>query len=409
MANSTKTAYAQQTSPSERATDLQRNVNITNILSKDSPLVTVEYQGNSTVVLRADEESLLLLNGNTSSLNRMRKTLHNNSPELYDSSELLKRSFFDRLQGKPFWIWNKDEHIQTDIDMDGDCCFNHIIGLPTKNGIEHRMYPYEKTLYDILESTTKHLWVKKATGLGITEFMLRYMAWLALKDNQLDGSQMCVVTGPRVDLAVALIDRMKRLFEPKAGIYFQDKETVLELNGIRIEAFPSHHLDAMRGLPNVSFILLDEADFFPIGQQQDARDVSERYIGKSNPYIVMVSTPNQPDGLFERIERESESKCLYKRLFLDYTYGLDTIYSRDEIDKAKTSPSFEREYNLMYGGHIGNVFSEGSIQIALKKGAEQYDPTNPKTFNEMVNPFAKKVMAVDPGWGLQLVDFAYVS
>jgi hypothetical protein len=39
----------------------------------------------------------------------------------------------------------------------------------------------------------------------------------------------------------------------------------------------------MRGLPNVSFILLDEADFFPPGQQADARDVSERYIAKSNP------------------------------------------------------------------------------------------------------------------------------
>jgi hypothetical protein len=55
-------------------------------------------------------------------------------------------------------------------------------------------------------------------------------------------------------------------------------------------------------LPNVSFILLDEADFFPPGQQQDARDVSERYIAKSNPWIVMVSTPNVPDGLFEKIE-----------------------------------------------------------------------------------------------------------
>jgi hypothetical protein len=74
----------------------------------------------------------------------------------------------------------------------------------------------------------------------------------------------------------------------------------------------------MRGLPNVSFILLDEADFFPSGQQADARDVSERYIAKSNPYIVMVSTPNNaPDGLFERIEKESEYTCLYKRIFLD--------------------------------------------------------------------------------------------
>jgi hypothetical protein len=42
-------------------------------------------------------------------------------------------------------------------------------------------------------------------------------------------------------------------------------------------------------------LLLDEANFFPPGQQQDARDVSERYIAKSNPYIVMVSTPNAPD------------------------------------------------------------------------------------------------------------------
>jgi hypothetical protein len=49
-------------------------------------------------------------------------------------------------------------------------------------------------------------------------------------------------------------------------------------------------------------ILLDEADFFPPGQQQDARDVSERYIAKSNPYIAMVSTTNAPDGLFERID-----------------------------------------------------------------------------------------------------------
>jgi hypothetical protein len=47
---------------------------------------------------------------------------------------------------------------------------------------------------------------------------------------------------------------------------FDTKETVIELNGVKIEAFPSHHLDAMRGLPNVSFILLDEADFFLSGQ-----------------------------------------------------------------------------------------------------------------------------------------------
>jgi hypothetical protein len=97
--------------------------------------------------------------------------------------------------------------------------------------------------------------------------MLRFMAWLCLKDNALSGSQMCIVTGPRIDLAIALIDRMKRLFAGSSNgedlIAFDTKETVIELNNVKIEAFPSHHLDAMRGLPNVSFILLDEGDFFP--------------------------------------------------------------------------------------------------------------------------------------------------
>ncbi|MFL6378902.1 MAG: hypothetical protein ACJ72R_15775 [Nitrososphaeraceae archaeon] len=86
----------------------------------------------------------------------------------------------------------------------------------------------------------------------------------------------------------------------------------------------------------------------------------------------MVSTPNAPDGLFERIEKEREETCIYKRLLLDYTYGLDKIYSLEEIAKAKASPSFEREYNLKYLGHIGNVFNPADIDEALV----QYDITN---------------------------------
>jgi late competence protein required for DNA uptake (superfamily II DNA/RNA helicase) len=253
----------------------------------------------------------------------------------------------ERLHNKPFWIWDKQLHKQEDVKTGGDCCFNHIIGLPQKDGNDKPLYDYEEIVFNslITQNGNKHLWIKKATGLGVSEFMLRSMAWLCLKDNKLSSSQMCIVTGPRIDLAIALIDRMKRLFAGSKGLTttFDTKETVIELNNVKIEAFPSHHLDAMRGLPNVSFILLDEADFFPPGQQQDARDVSERYIAKSDPYIVMVSTPNAPDGLFETIEKEAEDTCLYKRIFLDYTYGIGKIYTAEEIEKAKQSPSFERD------------------------------------------------------------------
>ena len=135
---------------------------------------------------------------------------------------------------------------------------------------------------------------------------------------------------------------MKGIFEKKLGLIFQNKETILELNDCTIEAYPSNHLDAYRALDNPKFITIDEADFFRKGEQEDVRNVSERYIGKSDPYIVMVSTPNAPGGLFEKIEREPEQTCIYKRLLLDYTYGVNKIYTTEELEKAKRSPSFER-------------------------------------------------------------------
>ena len=88
------------------------------------------------------------------------------------------------------------------------------------------MYDYEEIIFDALVTNdgndhtgNKHLWIKKATGLGISEFILRLMAWLCLKDNALSSSQMCIVIGPRIDLAIAMIDRLKTLFAGKGLVF----------------------------------------------------------------------------------------------------------------------------------------------------------------------------------------------
>jgi len=143
------------------------------------------------------------------------------------------------LRDALFWIWDKNQHRREDIKTKGDCCFNHIIGLPKKENGEKPMFDYEKLLYDSLlvpdfsnplkhTFKLKHLWVKKATGLGVTEFFLRFMAWLCLRNNDYRNSQMCIVTGPNQELAIKLIKRMKGLFEEKLGLTFDSKETVLE-------------------------------------------------------------------------------------------------------------------------------------------------------------------------------------
>lgn len=130
------------------------------------------------------------------------KELKKKISSLTSSSEQTKL-----LKGKPFWTWDRDIHKVEDAKTKGSCCFNHIVGLPTKDKIEKPMFDYEKILYDILFPNSdnisdqyfkhKHLWVKKATGLGVTEFILRLMAWLCLKDNSFQDSQMCIVCGPK--------------------------------------------------------------------------------------------------------------------------------------------------------------------------------------------------------------------
>jgi hypothetical protein len=50
----------------------------------------------------------------------------------------------------------------------------------------------------------KHLWVKKATGLGVTEFMLRLVAWLCTSGDGFRNTQACIVTGPNIDIAIGL-------------------------------------------------------------------------------------------------------------------------------------------------------------------------------------------------------------
>jgi hypothetical protein len=51
-----------------------------------------------------------------------------------------RKELFERLPGKPFWIWYVTEHKREDIKTNGDCCFNHIIGLPQKDGIDPKCY-----------------------------------------------------------------------------------------------------------------------------------------------------------------------------------------------------------------------------------------------------------------------------
>jgi hypothetical protein len=60
-----------------------------------------------------------------------------------EGKEKTRKELFQRLQNKPFWIWNVEQHKLEDIRKKGDCCFNHIIALPQKDGNDKPLYDYD--------------------------------------------------------------------------------------------------------------------------------------------------------------------------------------------------------------------------------------------------------------------------
>ena len=298
----------------------------------------------------------------------------------------------------PFWINDPTEHAHIFDETDEQCCFNHYLGLPYTYGKRNPLFDYQiaeqykgqPSIFQAFENNNC-VYVLKATGIGFSELTLRYMCWKAHTGsiNQYKNSQMVIVTGPNIELATKQITRIRSLYFDKLGVQFTSEKTkiVLPPNNVLIQAYPSHNVAAMRGLPKVSIVFIDEGDFFPIGQQVAVRGAAERYLGKSNAKIILGSTPYSINGLMHNIQKEENS--IYKKLFLNYEVGLNKIFSKEDIAKAKTSPSFEREYNLRYAFDIGNVLTEQLIQRCLDL---KYDP-------EHVVWECPKCISVDPAWG----------
>jgi hypothetical protein len=240
----------------------------------------------------------------------------------------------------------------------------------------------------------KHCAILKASALGISELVLRFILWLCLKDNNLRGSQIIIIVGPRLELAVSLCSRLKDLLK-NLDITFTDKETVLNLNGVRIECFPSHHVDSARGLPNVSLIYVDEASFIPDREIDNCMDILLRNIPKSNPWLIISSTPQKPMDMMDQIMKEDPSTSIWKQIWLDYKWGIGKIYDAEEINKIRSSRSFNREFCLKFSGLAGNVLDPAAIDRCISTGG-----TLAKTapLDDWSIP-TKYVMSVDIGWG----------
>lgn len=354
------------------------------------------------------------------------------------ASDLESHVDLTRFRAKPFWIFDKQEHEQARKTLGKDnCCFNHIIGMPVRDGTEMEMFDYEKEIYDSLQNYDR-IWIKKSRGLGVTEFFLRYMAWLCVKDNKMRNSQMAIVVGPNAKLGTDLLTRFRERTGLEKFFTFDTEKSMVKLNGCTITAYPSNHTETLRSPEAMRFIFLDEADFFAINEIKVVVDAIQGYRAKTSPIVVMVSTPNLPGGFYD--QKEKDATFPYHRLYLMFERGMPklkmpneygttdwlstinlilerhdriklsqmtkpekaifakelekafcansdiTIYKLIDIVDAALESSFLREYNGQYGYGIGNLFGTQVIDGII----QDY---------ELKMQDGEKILAVDPAYG----------
>jgi Terminase large subunit, T4likevirus-type, N-terminal len=272
----------------------------------------------------------------------------------------------DIFLDKPFWITNKEKHDLEFLITNGHCCFNHLIGLPVKNNKEYPIFDYELDVVNKIENH-RNIWIKKASGIGATELILRYLTRKILVNNDLQYKSVFIVSGTYMHHSNELKARMENLFRKKfPSIQLDSKFTDLWIKNTNIKIFPSRNVKDLRGYTDISYLFIDEADHFEPSVNSELLHAITRYEEKSNCTTIMVATPNAPNGLFESIEKDPNSK--YTKLKLDCTYGLDTIYDRSFIEKKKLDVEFSREYECLYLRKVGNVFNpiliDQSTQLA---------------------------------------------
>lgn len=298
------------------------------------------------------------------------------------------------LQGIPLWIWdnNLEYHRLMYRYTKGNCCFGHVVGMPEnpKTGVVQPFFPYQQELLLALfndayanpgnaKQRRKHVLVKKAPGAGFTELCIYLMCYLPVAyPHVFYDSQMAVVTGINQMIATRIMKRMKFLLYQKLGIVVDSNENTLDINGCIIECYPAIKPNSYRGLDNPTLILYDEADFCPPSLIEDVRDAIERYFPKSDPYTILGSTANEPNGFMERIEKMDEERRLYKILYWLEDKVRGTMYTEEELALAQLSDSYPREFLGEYSGLTGSLFTKE--QLAYATGEVDYlDVINKKT------------------------------
>lgn len=269
--------------------------------------------------------------------------------------------------------------------------WNLKVGLPTKQGRGELTFPfpYQWSVFNSLMEETgsprdRHVAWLGSRGQGKTEFGIRFLCWLATRNDDLRGSEQMIITGSRASLSYSIISRIKLLM--KDANLIDSAMSYVNLNGVHIEGYPADALSA-RGKPFVSACLVDESAWWDINDIDNTLDMIIGYWPKWPMWTLLASSPSRPGDLMDRIFKEPEETTAWHRLKFDWRYGENLIYTPADIARIRGTSSWAREMELRWTQKIGNSFSHSDIARAK---SQVYD-TTPTLGSE-------RTISIDPGW-----------
>jgi len=241
--------------------------------------------------------------------------------------------------------------------------FNGWLGYPVKEGREYPIFPYELEVRDrILKH--RHVVINKFVGAGMTELIPRIMLDMMLNFDDLHYSEFAIISGTRMKFTVEIIkNRILPIIlrNHHEIIDYSVNEEIKLINGRFIRGYPTENLPAMHGADKLQFIFVPEAAFFHPNVQEQLMIALERNDTKSQPHIVLNSTPNGPEGAFYRTYLDALSlENDYDPITLNYTLGIGTIFTEKDLEiienKKRTNPRlFDQEYNNQFIAPLGAV------------------------------------------------------
>src|SRR5256885_8540111 len=161
--------------------------------------------------------------------------------KLQQALQRIKKPNLSRKLSTTFWINDKEKHRKLFEETNGNCCFNHQIGLPTSKIPPHKEMPLFGYELDIIENIQKHkdYALNKARGIGATEIILRFILMLAIQ-NLIPNRKFLIINGIRAELAKDHIRRLVELCSRISdSISINVSQNMIEISKSKIIAMPA--------------------------------------------------------------------------------------------------------------------------------------------------------------------------